>query len=182
MRLSLYELAAGVTVGERAEVVYDVEAGVAHVGAANVRGHALVWRVETEPARTEEPLLSHEIELDSRGDWIIRCDRVDFPAGGIAALHTHPGPGIRYLLQGRIDIETGGRTTSYAPGEAWFEAGPEPVRAVSSPDEPTSFVRVMLLPAAWEGKRTIRYVNPADADRPALQRATVFFDRPLVLP
>ena len=37
----------------------------------------------------------------------------------------------------------------------------------------------MLLPAEWEGKRTIRYVDPDDESRPKLQRPTVFFDRVL---
>jgi len=37
----------------------------------------------------------------------------------------------------------------------------------------------MLLPRVWEGKRTIRYVDPADEDTPKLQRPTVFFDRVL---
>jgi hypothetical protein len=35
----------------------------------------------------------------------------------------------------------------------------------------------MLLPGEWEGKRTISYVDPADDQKPRLQRATVFFDR-----
>ena len=51
--------------------------------------------------------------------------------------------------------------------------------ATASGSEPTAFVRVMLLPAEWEGKRTIRYVDPADEEKPKLQRPTVFFDRPL---
>ena len=34
----------------------------------------------------------------------------------------------------------------------------------------------MLLPAEWEGKRTIRYVDPADEEKPKLQRPTVFFE------
>ena len=42
-------------------------------------------------------------------------------------------------------------------------------------------MRVLLLPREWEGKRTIRYVRPEDADKPKTQRATVFFDRPIDL-
>jgi hypothetical protein len=38
---------------------------------------------------------------------------------------------------------------------------------------------VLLLPAEWEGKRTIRYVDPADEARPKLQRARIYFERPL---
>ena len=109
----------------------------------------------------------------------MRCDRVDFPPGGIAYRHTHPGPGIRCLLAGRIRIESAGRTHEYGPLEPWFESGPEPVLATTSATEPSAFVRVMLLPREWEGRRTISYVDPADAERPKTQRATVYFDEPV---
>ncbi len=122
------------------------------------------------------------MQLDPGTDWIMRCDRVDFPPGGIAYRHVHPGPGIRFLLAGGIEIETEGHTTRYAPGGAWFESGPDPVLARASARLDTAFVRVMLLPAEWTGKRTIRYVDPADADLPRLQRATVYFDRAITLP
>ena len=36
----------------------------------------------------------------------MRADRIDFPPGGIAYRHTHPGPGIRRLVMGTIRIET----------------------------------------------------------------------------
>jgi quercetin dioxygenase-like cupin family protein len=111
----------------------------------------------------------------------MRCDRVDFPPGGIAYRHTHPGPGIRCLLFGSIRIESGGETHEFEALEPWFESGPEPVLAFASEDEETAFVRVMLLPREWEGKRTIRYVDAADEDKPRLQRATVFFDEPIEL-
>ena len=107
----------------------------------------------------------------------MRCDRVDFPPGGVAHLHAHPGPGIRCLLAGEIRIETEGCTETYGPFEAWFERGPDPVFAAASPVEETSFVRVMLLPREWEGKRTIRYVSPEDAEKPKTQRATVYLEQ-----
>jgi hypothetical protein len=37
------------------------------------------------------------------------------------------------------------------------------------------------LPPEWEGKRTIRYVDPADEEWPKLQRATVFLEQPIRL-
>ena len=40
-------------------------------------------------------------------------------------------------------------------------------------------MRVMLLPPEWAGRRTISYVDAADADKPKTQRATVFLDEPL---
>ena len=53
--------------------------------------------------------------------------------------------------------------------------------ATASATEETAFVRVLLLPAEWAGRRTIRYLDPRDEDRPKLQRATVYFDHPLRL-
>ena len=123
--------------------------------------------------------LAVAVELDETDDWLVRCDRVDFPPGAVAYRHTHPGPGIRRLLFGELTVTTGGLTTAHRAGGAWFESGPEPVYAESSATEETAFVRVMLLPVEWAGKRTIRYTDPADADRPARQRARVFLEEPL---
>jgi quercetin dioxygenase-like cupin family protein len=177
--LALYEHPHGVetTVGNVA--VYDFDRDTAYFGAASVRGRALVWKLEDE-AEAGVKLEAH-VTLDADLEWLLRCDRVDFPPGGIAYRHTHPGPGIRCLLHGSIRIESGGESHVYDPLEAWFESGPEPVLAFASEDEETAFVRVMLVPREWEGKRTIRYVDPADEDKPRLQRATVFFDEPIEL-
>ncbi len=178
MRLTLYQHEDGVEPAAGNRVVYDVGRGEAQFGQAAVRGRALVWELhDGEPAGG---LLSAEVELDPSVDWLVRCDRVDFPPGGVAYRHTHPGPGIRCLLHGHLRVETGGSSHGYGPLEAWFEAGPEPVFAAASENEPTAFVRVLLLPAEWEGKRTIRYVDPADAERPKTQRATVLLERPIV--
>jgi quercetin dioxygenase-like cupin family protein len=144
-------------------VVYDVVRDEAHWGAARVEGDAIVWEIDERP----------------QGDWLVRCDRVDFPPGGVAYTHTHPGPGLRVLLKGRIRIETQGATHEYGPFESWYETGPDPVYAAASATEETAFVRVLLLPAEWEGRRTIRYVDPADEDKPKLQRARVYFERRL---
>ena len=140
-------------------------------------GTTVVWELLDEaPA---DALLAAQVEVED--GWLMRHDRVDFPPGGVAYLHTHPGPGIRYLLYGSLRIETGGETHEYGPGEAWFESGPEPVLATSSESEDSAFVRVLLLPPEWAGKRTIRHVDPADDDRPRLQRATVFGESPIRL-
>lgn len=55
----------------------------------------------------------------------MRCDRVDFPAGGEALTHVHQGPGIRCRLSGTIRIDAEGQSHSYGPGGAWFAAVPE---------------------------------------------------------
>jgi quercetin dioxygenase-like cupin family protein len=177
--LALYEHSQGVETAGGNVAVYDVDSNMAYFGAASVRGRALVWKLGDEAeagVKFEAP-----VALDADLEWLLRCDRVDFPPGGIAYRHTHPGPGIRCLLHGSIRIESAGESHVYHPLEAWFESGPAPVLAFASEEEETAFVRVMLVPREWEGKRTIRYVDPADEDKPRLQRATVFFDEPIEL-
>jgi quercetin dioxygenase-like cupin family protein len=166
LRLSLTEHAAGGASTGPNRVVHEFD-----------DGRALVWELGDE----EPPgaLLSAEVTLDA-GDWLMRCDRVDFEPGGIAYRHVHPGPGIRYLLCGEITIDSLGAVHTLGPGEAWFERGPDPVLATTAANEPSAFVRVMLLPAQWAGKRTITYVDPSDADKPKTQRATIFLEQPVV--
>jgi quercetin dioxygenase-like cupin family protein len=153
----------GVAIEPGPRVVYDVEREEAHFGAARVDGDAIVW----------------EVDEQLEGEWLVRCDRVDFPPGGVAYLHTHPGPGIRVLLRGRIRIDSAGESHEYEPGEWWYESGPEPVFAAASEDEETAFVRVMLVPRELAGQRTIRYVDPADDEKPKLQRARIYLEEPL---
>jgi quercetin dioxygenase-like cupin family protein len=181
MRLSLYEFETGVDTIGGDRVVYDIANDAAFLGEAHVDGHALVWQLDETPEEAEGARLSRRVQLDPYEDWVLRCDRVDFPPGGIAHTHTHPGPGIRYLLHGELDITTEGKMASYGKGGVWFESGPDPVLATASGHQPTAFVRVLVLPAEWAGKRTIRYVDPADDSRPKLQKAAVYFEHPISL-
>ena len=110
----------------------------------------------------------------------MRGDSVAFPPGGCAFLHTHQGPGIRCLIEGGIRIDTAGHSTSYAPGGAWFESGPEPVFA-QAVDRPTRFIRVMLLPAALLGKSSIAYVREEDRARSKSKSYKGYVDAPISL-
>lgn len=124
-------------------------------------------------------LLAHDIEVGDLRGCLVRCDRVDFPPGGIAYTHVHRGPGIRCLLAGGLRVEVNGSAHDVRPGEAWFEAGPDPVLATASASEPAAFVRVMVLPRELLGQSSIRYVKPEDADKPKPQRYRVFVDEPI---
>jgi hypothetical protein len=166
LRLSLTEHAAGADTGGPNRVVHELDGG-----------GALVWELGDEAP--PDALLSAEVDLDDATEWLMRCDRVEFEPGGIAYRHVHPGPGIRYLLFGEITIDSLGAEHTLGPGEAWFERGPDPVLATTAADEPSAFVRVMLLPVQFAGQRTIRYVDPADADKPKTQRATIFLEQPV---
>jgi quercetin dioxygenase-like cupin family protein len=123
-----------------------------------------VWEITGDPAP---------------GDWVVRCDRVDFAPGAIAYRHVHPGPGIRRILRGELRIDRDGDARTYRAGESWLEEADDPVRATASGTEETAFVRVLLLPAEWTGRRTIRYLDAADEQKPKSQRATILLEEPL---
>jgi len=135
----------------------------------------------TGPGVNSSTTLAHALELEHLDGHLMRCDRVDFPPGGIAYTHVHRGPGIRCLLAGGIRVEVNGKAHDIAPGGAWFEAGPDPVLALASKSGPTAFVRVMILPRELQGKSSIRYVKPEDADKPKLQTYRIFVDEILDL-
>jgi quercetin dioxygenase-like cupin family protein len=179
--LALTEHPDGVVVEGADAISYDLARNEAHVGPVELAGHALVWTLTPGEQPGDRALLWHSVVLDDETAWIARCDRVDFPPGGIAYTHTHPGPGIRYQLAGTLRVETDGDEHEYAAGGAWYESGPEAVLATAATDRPSAFVRVLLLPEAWAGKRTIRYVHEEDEARPKLQRPTVFLEHPFGL-
>jgi hypothetical protein len=126
--------------------------------------------------------LSGKINPENIGqELLMRLDSVSFPADGSALLHTHQGPGIRCLREGTIRIDTEGQSSSYCPGGAWFEAGPEPVFAKTAKDKPSRFIRAMILPRALLGASSIRYVNEEDRNKPKSQSYRVFSEAPIEL-
>lgn len=175
------------------------EQGSAWLGAEPVAllpggGGAHVLRFELVPAELVHSGLLHaaprcrsalklaaEIELDPGFGWLMRCDEVAFPKGGVAYTHVHQGPGIRVCLEGRIRIETAGEASEYGPSEAWYESGTAPVLAPTSEHEPTRFVRCFVLPSGCKGRSSIRYVLAEDAGKPKTQRYKVLAERLLEL-
>ena len=113
------------------------------------------------------------------GELLIRGDSVAFPPGGCAFLHRHQGPGIRCLIEGGIRIDTHGRSTSYGPGGAWYESGPDAVFAQAAADRPSRFIRVMILPRALLGKSSIQLLNEEDKAKPRSQQYKIFADAPI---
>lgn len=147
---------------------------------------ARAWRWELRNSSigsgsTNDVKLAGEVQLDQAKRYLMRCDRVDFPPGGVAYTHVHQGPGIRMLLHGIFRVETTGHVLHLCPGDPWFESGPDPVYAVGSESEDTSFVRVMILPQELQGRSSIRYVNAEDQAKPKSQRYTIFVDAPISL-
>jgi quercetin dioxygenase-like cupin family protein len=166
--------------------------GSAPAGITAGTAGATLWRWELASgdggkAQTGEGVsstlaLAHAVRLEDPGGYLIRCDRVNFPPGGIAYTHVHRGPGIRRLLEGSLRVEVTGEGHDIAPGEAWFEAGPDPVLATASKTVPSAFTRVMILPREMKGKPSVRYIRPEDEAKPKLQTYRVFVDEPIELP
>ncbi|MFN0162217.1 MAG: hypothetical protein ACKVQQ_13380 [Burkholderiales bacterium] len=154
--------------------------GAATVTAGRAGARVLHWELVQQGAAAAGSAagsltLAAPLDLPAK-EVLMRCDRVEFPPGGEALTHVHQGPGIRCLVAGAIRIDSLGNSHHYGVGQAWFEAGPEPVYAAASATEATAFVRVMILPRTCHGKSSIRYVRPEDADKPKSQKYQVFAD------
>ncbi|OAH98879.1 cupin [Methylomonas methanica] len=51
--------------------------------------------------------------------------RVRFPKGYKTPLHTHEGPGPRYVVMGKLKVVDDGQTKVYSQGEVFWETGAE---------------------------------------------------------
>jgi len=135
--------------------------------------------VACAPGMITHEKLSAYLETIPKGELLMRGDSVAFPPGGCAYLHRHQGPGIRCLIEGGIRIDTHGRSTSYGPGGAWYESGPDAVFAQASADKHSRFIRVMILPRELFGKSSIQYVNEDDKAKPKSQQYKIYADAPI---
>jgi hypothetical protein len=131
------------------------------------------------PGMTTHEKLAAFLETLPKGELLMRGDSVAFPPGGCAYLHRHQGPGIRCLIEGGIRIDTHDRSTSYGPGGAWYESGPDAVFAQAASDRSSRFIRVMILPRALAGKSSIQYVNDEDKATPKSQQYKIYADAPI---
>ena len=176
-------------IGERALADGETWHGEAAVTIIAGDTGATCWRYElaAKPAsaaggaagvRSREKLTA-SLDTLPAGELLLRGDSVAFPPSGCAYPHRHQGPGIRCLIEGGIRIDTAGRSTSYGPGGAWYESGPDAVFAQGAIDRPSRFVRVMLLPRALIGKSSIEYLNEEDKAKPKAQSYKVFADMPI---
>ena len=191
-----YVLEGGLRVGDRELAVDDACHSAASPSIQAIEGSSfLCWELAQAGAPpgpvssagvSDETLLTGPVTGPVTGldpgdgkQWLMRCDSVSFPPGGCAFAHVHRGPGIRYVLEGSIEIDTGGSKTPHGGGEAWFESGPEPVFAQADGDIPTRFIRAMILPRSLLGRSSISYVKEEDKDKPKSQSYRGYIDQPI---
>ena len=113
--------------------------------------------------------------------WLFRLDQVNFPPAAVAYKHTHPGPGIRYLVEGGLTLVSDHEDKIITAGDAWFEDADSAVEARADTTIPSYFVRAMLLPLEYEGRSTFTLFNDSDANKPTLQTNTRHFEKTLSL-
>lgn len=148
---------------------------------ATVASMILDYWVTPDASPPPNAIRSDSFDWPEGAPGFLRLDQVCFPPEAQAYRHTHPGPGIRCLIQGTLNIRSDDHSERMQPGSAWFEEADSPVTATAGPEE-TAFVRAMILPIAYLGKPTLTILDPADLTRPRLQSNTRFFDQPVPLP
>ena len=92
-------------------------------------------------------LLEKAVELPSN-QINARVIRVTFAKGFKTPLHTHEGPGPRYVLKGKIRIEEGGQINTYGPGEVFWETGQWMTAENVSDEEAVMIIFELAKPAA----------------------------------
>lgn len=104
----------------------------------------LTLPVLAEEAPTREVLLAKPVQLPDPAIFA-KVVRVSFPPGVKTPLHTHEGPGPRYVLKGEITVEDHGQTATYKAGQVFWETG-EPMIAGNRGKETAVMVIFELAP------------------------------------
>lgn len=69
-------------------------------------------------------LLQKNVELPSNA-INAKVIKVTFPPAFKTPLHTHEGPGPRYIIKGKLKVVDNGSTKTYSAGEVFWETGAE---------------------------------------------------------
>lgn len=88
--------------------------------AATTLSHAAFAQEANMPAR--QTLMEKAVELPSN-KVNARTIKVVFSKGYKTPLHTHEGPGPRYVVKGKLKVEQQGQSHEYGPGEVFWETG-----------------------------------------------------------
>ena len=162
---------------EKDTAVYSPDGTMIEAGAHGARAWRweLVRTSESNNLAQGEGITSHlrmsrrirMFELVPTSKWLFRLDAI-INNEGSTGLHSHPGSGIRCMLEGhlRVESEKGECSDNRQPGDAWYEEGSYPLVSTSDEGEKATFLRGMVLPpeyikypdtAVWiEGKKSCK--------------------------
>jgi len=129
------------------------------------REGATVWRwelvraTESDNLAVGEGITSHLVmprrikmfELVPTSKWLFRLDAITDMSGS-TGLHSHPGSGIRCMLQGdmRVESDKGECSDNRGPGACWYEEGAYPLVSTSDSGNNATFLRGMVLPPEYD--------------------------------
>lgn len=89
-------------------------------------------------------------ELVPTSKWLFRLDCI-IGFQGTTGLHSHPGSGIRCLVDGHLRAVSGKGEDSdnSRPGDVWYEEGAYPLTSTVDPGKKATFLRGMVLPPEY---------------------------------
>jgi hypothetical protein len=90
-------------------------------------------------------------ELVPTSKWLFRLDAITDMMGS-TGLHSHPGSGIRCMIEGQMRVESdkGESSDNRRPGACWYEEGSYPLVSTSDPGNMAHFLRGMVLPPEYD--------------------------------
>jgi len=101
-------------------IFFSVILGLALWGMHMVPAPAVAEEAPLQASR--QLLFKKEVTLPSNA-VVTNVIRVRFPPGYKTPLHTHEGPGPRYVTQGRLKVEDAGQSHVYGSGDVFWETG-----------------------------------------------------------
>jgi quercetin dioxygenase-like cupin family protein len=123
--------------------------GTDHLAAqAKVESTGIIGRV-----KIEEVITGHLAELN--GKFKLRATEVTFAPDANLGPHHHVGPGIRYVLSGKLTFTEAGKATIYQAGDYFFESGNFVHTAQNKTRAPLRVLFIEILPADWTGPTVI---------------------------
>jgi quercetin dioxygenase-like cupin family protein len=103
----------------------------------------------TAKVRIEEVVSGHN------GKFKLTATEVTFAPDALLGVHHHAGPGLRYVLSGKVTFTEGGNATVYQAGDYFYESGNIAHTAQNKTKQPLRVLFFEVLPADWTGPTVI---------------------------
>lgn len=107
-------------------------------------GARMVLAAQETPHPPSKVLLEKVVEVPSKIAVVVRL--AAYPAGYKTPLHTHKGPGPRYILQGTLKVAEEGETQTFTAGQVFWETG-QPMTVENIGGVESQHLIIDLLPA-----------------------------------
>lgn len=111
----------------------------------------ITYTYSQDAAATENTAFKRTVLLENKADLTskhvtARTIRVIFPPAFKTPLHTHEGPGPRYVVKGKLKVIEGGKTNIYQAGDVFWESG-EVMSVENLTAQPAEMIIVELVSA-----------------------------------